>query len=371
METVAIDCRHAGGNIRVMSVEGNRVRLEQDLRDTEKWWFYWNFSASSRQPQTVVFEFTNKEVLGPWGPAISRDGVNWDWLGSDALLSRESFAYDFREADEKVFFSFSIPYQMHHFESFYSRFEGHPRVRRKVLTISEQLRPVPLMLAGTGVFNRHVVFTCRHHACESTPSYLLEGLLGYYLEQAKSTVLDHYLIHYIPFVDIDGVENGDQGKNRAPHDHNRDYIESPIYRSTKAIVNYVQPLHLLVGIDFHGPYKWGGRNDFPFFAKCCPPIKEETDILCEQLNRLTMNDSHAGSIVYDPIHDVEMGVEFNQPHERSCSAFFERQKAKLACIFEFPYFGANGTAFTQQNCRQFGVRFAQALESYLLLQLDQ
>ncbi|CAG7646407.1 hypothetical protein PAESOLCIP111_05161 [Paenibacillus solanacearum] len=371
MDNIIIDCRHAGGNIKVTTVDGNRVRLEQDLRDTSKWWFYWNFSARSRQSQTVVFEFTNKEVVGPWGPAISRDGVNWDWLGSDSLISRESFSYDFREEDEKIFFSFSMPYQLHHFESFYSRFESHPQVRRKVLTISEQLRPVPLLLAGNGAHDRHIVFTCRHHACESTPSYLLEGLLGYYLEQPKSTVLDNYLIHYVPFVDIDGVENGDQGKNRAPHDHNRDYIDSPIYRSTAAIVNYVEPLRLLVGIDFHGPNKWGGRNDVPFFAKCYPPIKEETDILCEQLKILTMNLSHADDIVYDPIHDVEMGVAFNQPHGRSCSAFFERQQAKLVSIVEFPYFGTHHTAFTQQNCRKFGARFAQALESYLILQLDQ
>ncbi|MBQ6011409.1 MAG: hypothetical protein IJL17_22960, partial [Kiritimatiellae bacterium] len=26
---------------------------------------------------------------------------------------------------------------------------------------------------------------------------------------------------FVPFMDKDGVENGDQGKHRAPHDHNR------------------------------------------------------------------------------------------------------------------------------------------------------
>jgi hypothetical protein len=369
MENIMIDCRHAGGNIRVKAVSGNRVQLEQDLRDTPKFWFYWNFSVSSRVPQTIVFEFMNGEVLGPWGPAISRDGISWDWLGSESLISRASFAYDFQEAEEKVYFSFSLPYQVHHFESFYSRIAGHPQVRRKVLTLSEQLRPVPILLAGNGALDRHIVFTCRHHACESTPAYLLEGLLEYYLEQSKSTVLDNYMFHYIPFVDIDGVENGDQGKNRAPHDHNRDYIDSPIYRSTAAIMDYVRSLRLWVGIDFHGPYKWGDRNDFPFFAKAYPPIKEETEKLCESLKHLTSNSGHADRIVYDPIHDVDMGEGFNQPHERSCSSFFERQKAKIACIFEFPYFGTGNTVYTQQNCRQFGTHFAQALENYLMEQV--
>ena len=44
--------------------------------------------------------------------------------------------------------------------------------------------------------------------------------------------IPNYLVYVIPFVDIDGVENGDQGK-QAPHDHNRDYINSPIYPETK------------------------------------------------------------------------------------------------------------------------------------------
>ena len=33
----------------------------------------------------------------------------------------------------------------------------------------------------------------------------------------------------IPFMDKDGVEEGDQGKNRKPRDHNRDYIGQSVH----------------------------------------------------------------------------------------------------------------------------------------------
>lgn len=354
-----IDCRHAGGNIVVIGTDGDRVRLKQDNRDSSEW-FYWNFAARSATEQMVAFDFGDNELIGPWGPAYSSDGLDWDWLGADSLLSRSSFRYRFR-AGERAYFSFALPYQAYHFERFHERIAGHPLVRRKVLAVSEQLRPVPLLLVGNRASDRHIVLTCRHHACESTPSYMLEGLLDYYLNKPASPALERFLFHYVPFVDIDGVENGDQGKNRAPHDHNRDYIDSPIYRSTAAIADYVRPLHLQVGIDFHGPYKWGGRNDVPFFAKSASPVKEETEKLCAHLRAATSGSG----IAYDPAYDVEMGVDFNQPHGRSCSALFERSDARIACTFEFPYFGTGDAIFTPSSCRQFGARFAQALERYL------
>ena len=42
----------------------------------------------------------------------------------------------------------------------------------------------------------------------------------------------------VPFTDYDGAQAGDQGKNRAPHDHNRDYVEF-LYPETKAITEWI------------------------------------------------------------------------------------------------------------------------------------
>jgi hypothetical protein len=39
----------------------------------------------------------------------------------------------------------------------------------------------------------------------------------------------------VPFVDKDGVEEGDQGKNRHPHDHNRDYATPCLYPEVQAL----------------------------------------------------------------------------------------------------------------------------------------
>ena len=46
---------------------------------------------------------------------------------------------------------------------------------------------------------------------------------------------EHVEFFIVPIVDIDGVEDGDQGKNRKPRDHNRDYAGESIYPQVKAI----------------------------------------------------------------------------------------------------------------------------------------
>lgn len=362
--SIQIDNKHAGGNIEVISVQDDHVLLQQELRDTTNWWFYWNFSAVSSAKKKVLFEFVNGEVVGPWGPAVSEDGLNWRWLGTASLVSRQAFTYTFQDAGEKVYFCFCLPYQLYHFEQFYTHIADHKKVTREIFTHSELLRPIPLLLLGNREADRHIIFTARHHSCESTPSYMLEGLLGCLLETDSSPILQRYLLHYIPFMDIDGVENGDQGKARFPHDHNRDYIEAPLYRSTAALMDYTRGLRTSVAIDFHGPYKWGERNDVTFFVK--RGSAERIEALSNLLERMSGERNDKDAIRHLSAHDLGMGEEWNLPHGKGCGDFFSRSGTPLACGFEFPYFGKEDAPFLVNNSRRFGQDFARALEAYLL-----
>ena len=67
----------------------------------------------------------------------------------------------------------------------------------------------------------------------------------------------------IPFMDRDGVEDGDQGKNRTPHDHNRDYNERPLYPEVSALMKLGESLkpRVLVATDLHCPHIRGEWND--------------------------------------------------------------------------------------------------------------
>lgn len=73
----------------------------------------------------------------------------------------------------------------------------------------------------------------------------------------------------MPIVDFDCVTDGDQGKNRVPHDHNRDYCldETPIYPETAAIRSCAERNGCFLGVDFHSPWHTGGGNDL-YIVQC-------------------------------------------------------------------------------------------------------
>ena len=74
----------------------------------------------------------------------------------------------------------------------------------------------------------------------------------------------------IPFVDKDGVEQGDQGKNRTPHDHHRDYRGDRIYPSVAAIRRSVPGWSdglMKFPLDYHCPARKGERHEHIHFVE--------------------------------------------------------------------------------------------------------
>ena len=112
---IAIDADFPGGNIAVDGVDGDEIRVHQELRDTARDWFYWCFRVRGAQGRTLRFEFTSSRALGVRGPAVSRDGGKcWIWLGADAAERNTFFTYRFPSDAEDVRFSFAMPYQWEH-----------------------------------------------------------------------------------------------------------------------------------------------------------------------------------------------------------------------------------------------------------------
>ncbi len=107
---IMIDCDFPGGNIIAERIDGDDVFVRQDLRDTDRDWFYWYFRVRGAAGRTVRFHFTGSNVIGTRGPGRSEDGgVTWRWLGNDAV-DGQSFVYAFANDADDVRFSFGMPY---------------------------------------------------------------------------------------------------------------------------------------------------------------------------------------------------------------------------------------------------------------------
>ena len=205
------------------------------------------------------------------------------------------------------------------------------------------------------------MLAARHHACESVASYVLQGVCDYLISQTSALHSLGIRVVVVPFVDLDGVEDGDQGKSRSPHDHNRDYIDAPIYESIRAIDSMLDGQELVALVDFHCPWIFGGINDYPSLVKANPEIYSELEAFGEILK-----GTDTGEISYDALHDVRAGEDWlpATPTPSTSTAFALRRGAKFALTLEFPYFGAE-VPVTQGNPVEFGRGFGEALVEYL------
>ena len=82
--------------------------------------------------------------------------------------------------------------------------------------------------------------------------YVMEGLVATFFEDSElgAWLRENVELTVVPFVDMDGAVEGDQGKHRLPHDHNRDYTEF-LYPETAAVASLMAEMEPQIFIDFH------------------------------------------------------------------------------------------------------------------------
>ena len=281
-----------GGNVVVKENAGRSVELAPDLRGGRPW-FYWYFEAEVVQPGRVTFTFADPPQLGARGPAVSiDDGNTWQWLGAEHVVFArprqkdsptrrvDTFSYDFSKRGQKVRFAVTIPYVQRNLDLFLKDHAANPHLTQGVLTKTLKGKPVELLQIGEPAQGRKAVLvTCRHHACESMASFAFEGFLAEAMSESERgrEFRRKYVLYAVPIVDKDGVQAGDQGKNRSPHDHNRDYRPNGIYPEIAAIRELVEAKHVKLVLDFHDPLIRGESHTiFSFYGAKIPHNYENT-----------------------------------------------------------------------------------------------
>ncbi len=260
---VEINTAYPGGNVNAQSNRGNVVHLAPRL-DGGRDWFYWNFEVTAKHAGEVAFVFPEKVAgfqngaVGFQGPAVSTDrGKTWRWMGNETALTRgQSFTYEFTHSGEQVRFAVTFPYLQSNWDAFVDEHEGNEHFQTSVLTQSQEGRDVELVQIGEpGPGKVAMLITARHHACETIASFVLEGMLKAAMsdEPVGLDFRKRYVLYAVPFVDKDGVESGDQGKGRAPHDHNRDYGPNSIFPEVQAIMKLGRQKHVQAALDLHCP----------------------------------------------------------------------------------------------------------------------
>lgn len=356
------------GNLIVGRIEKDHARIRQDQRGSTQRWFYWRFAVRGAAGRTIRFEFTDWDVIGTRGPAVSRDGGrSWNWLGRECC-GPNSFTHTFGANDSDVQFCFCLPYLQWNLDMFLAR--RGDGIQRDVLCRSRAGREVEMLIIGPPDAKHRVILTARHHACESSASFVLEGLLDAVAHAAPDTPQDwlrqNALVVAMPFVDKDGVEAGDQGKARDGHDHNRDYIPAPVYPETAAIMRLVRDgFRPDVAIDLHSPWIRGPHNECIYQVGC----PNNADWEAQQRFARVLELQPATALPYSHEDDLPWGKEWNtEPATETactCRKWMAAHATLLSTSFEIPYANVGDVTVTPDNLREFGGRLAAAIGAFL------
>ena len=344
---VEIRSDYPGGNVIVVRNSDGAIELAPDLRGGQQW-FYWHFEARASEPGRVTFSFNDSMMIGVRGPAISVDGgESWKWLGAEHVRyatapptsgekPRESFAYDFSSEQLTVRFAVAIPYLHRDLERFLKRHEKNSHLTVDVLTKTRRGTPIELLRIGEPSNDvRAMVVTARHHACESMASFVLEGFLQAAMSDSPSGIefRKRHVLYAIPLVDKDGVQAGDQGKNRTPHDHNRDYGPMPLYPEIRAIQELADAQQVRYALDFHCPALRGDVHEaFHFLGLGVPHV---SDNLNEFIGWIK---DERPQRVMAPLNFLTNSTKPNAIDRRINSHYFAlRDQARFAATLEVPY----------------------------------
>lgn len=363
--SVSIDAGIPGGNIIVQSISGHDISLRNDLRDTKGQWFYWKFRARFAEPGDYRFRIGEGPSIGSRGPAISADhGLSWTFLGRDCVdYSKETFVYHCGEVPQERLFCVCIPYLQSDLGRFLSA-QPAGVLRVGTLCQTRQGRAVELLSLGHNQAPLRVLLTCRHHCNESMANYVIEGILREFIQHPD--LYGDIFTQVVPFVDKDGVENGDQGKNRIPHDHNRDYGPLTVHIETRAIMALVdrQRYHLM--IDLHCPWLRGKDNEAVYFVgKNDARLQAGIDRFSQLLSDVA--PPHAPHFTSD---DIPFGSSWNTGSNYSQGKGFtlwagERPWAPDSMSVEIPFALASGQPFDADGARDLGRAFAQTIRRFL------
>jgi hypothetical protein len=371
-DSIKISPDFPGGNIVVDKIEKNTVWLKPDLSFTEGEWFYWYFKVSNIAGRTITFKFIQENVFAKYGPAYSiNNDHTWKWYGENRIKDN-GFSFSFSEHDSIAYFSVAFPYVQKNLNQYISNLTNKESLEIDTLCLSPEGRIIEKISipSHTEKPQHKVLITARHHACEMMANYVLEGIIdGILNDKNLSYLRDSIEFFIIPFMDKDGVENGEQGKNRIPRDHNRDYDEESIHNSTAALRNIIPTWsngELKIALDLHCPWIYGDANEDIYIVGNANPEIEKKQIVFSKLIEKYAN----GDMKLYHKEFIPFGTAWNKADNYSQGMSFTRLVSSLSGFsligtLEFPYANVSGVPVSKDAARIFGKAIAYSMQEYL------
>ncbi len=228
-----------------------------------------------------------------------------------------------------------------------------------VLGVSQEERPIVRLGNGPGApgsARPGVYLIARQHSGETPGSWVLDGFLRHVASLGTAAPL----VWAVPFANIDGVEQGDYGKDNFPYDLNRAWGDPPMRHETHVIMKDVwrwkERCAPRLALDLHAPGACEAEGIYAFLP-----------------NPANLPVEHAQAEPWATAIGAALGPEFTAPRVHQVAYYASRWNTPNftawvasalqvpALTLETPYALAGDRVFTRERYREAGVRIATAV----------
>ena len=285
---ISVDASMPGGNVAEAYVEETEqaaiVRFTAAAHGgTERLWFRFRIdglSGESKRQVRLVLDHPDT-MLGAQRPetlrpVIRHDGADWKRTAPAVLQEqddgRRSYAWNVDAPRRTLDVAFCYPYGPREVDGLVGDLDGY--LSAHTIGVSQGDRAIVRLSNSSGNAGRQrpgVYLSARQHSGETPGSWVLDGVLREFASLGDKAPM----VWAVPLTNIDGVMEGDYGKDPSPRDLNRSWSQPPMRHEVMAmqrdIDRWRERCTPALAVDFHAP---GGCEDTGVYAFIPNPAKQ-------------------------------------------------------------------------------------------------
>jgi len=370
---LAVSTDFPGGSAAVTFIDQAKrlIRIKPADHPDRGWRVWWYFKVSGAVPgETITVEVTAQPFGLPDHAAVSADDRRWTQT-APGVRTKVGVTYYHKVEGNETWLAWGPPYLPRDAADLVAQAEKScPEAKGFPLCRTLEDRPVPAIRLsppeGGPARPLGVWVQARQHAWETGSSWIAQGLVEWLVSDdlRAASLRKKTAWTIVPIMDVDNVVRGAGGKDEKPRDHNRDWGDSPHWRSVQAAQRGIKEMvaagRFSVFLDLHNP----GPNESAFYFYTSPR-NTLSPLQTANLDAF-LRGAQAEVKGPPPFNGVvkESGVLYDKDHWREIAKNWVSRNSTdaVAVTCEAAW---NTPAGTQDGYRQVGRQLGLAVERYL------
>ncbi len=253
---LSINAAFDGGNIRVISLDGNAIELEvaRDHQSNFYQWFYFRLAgARGRTLRLRILNAAGSAFPSGWpGYNVRASTDRLAWRTIPTRYAEGVLEFDWMGDSDFVWFAYFAPYPMERHDALVARIAACPGVGHRELGISLEGQAIDCLVLGQGP--KPVWLYGRQHPGEPMTEWWMEGALEWLTSSPASPLLAKAKLYVVPNMNPDGTRRGHLRTNAAGVNLNREWQEPTRERSPEVLCvrDAMDATGVAFAIDVHG-----------------------------------------------------------------------------------------------------------------------